>query len=128
MKDGLQTETIENGMSLETFYKDGLKHGKEVYKYASGSIASEAYYSKGLLQGKLREWKEDGQLLQELTYKNNLEHGMALTWNGKGQLSSEIMMKKGRPSGKYIIYKDGVISEEGIATPPKIDPPSCSCC
>jgi hypothetical protein len=38
------------------------------------------------------------------------------------------MMKKGRPSGKYIIYKDGVISEEGIATPPKIDPPSCSCC
>ena len=50
MKDGLQTEILENGMTLEAFYKDGLKQGKEVYKFASGSIASEANYSKGLLQ------------------------------------------------------------------------------
>ncbi len=51
MKDGLQTKILENGMSLEVFYKDGLKHGKEVYKFASGSIASEANYLKGLLKG-----------------------------------------------------------------------------
>ena len=70
-KDGLQKQTLDNGMTLDVFYKDGLKHGKEVYKYASGAIALEAYYSKGLLQGKLREWKEDGQLLQELTYKDD---------------------------------------------------------
>lgn len=128
MKDGFQTELLENGMLLEVFYKDGLKHGKEIYKYASGTIASEANYFKGLLQGKLTEWNEVGKVIQILTFKDNLEDGKATTWNEKGQLESEIMMKKGRPSGKYIIYKDGVLSEEGIATPPKIDPPSCSCC
>ena len=69
-----------------------------------------------------------GKLSKFLTFKDNLEDGKATTWNEKGQLESEIMMKKGRPSGKYIIYKDGVVSEEGVATPPKIDPPSCSCC
>ena len=104
MKDGFQTEVLENGMTLEAFYKDGLKHGKEVYKFASGSIASEANYLKGLLQGKLTEWDENGQL------------------------ASEIMMNEGRPKGKYIIYKNGIKAKEGIANYSKVDSPSCSCC
>ena len=43
LKDGLQKKTLENGMTLDVFYKNSLKHGKEVYKYASGEIALEAY-------------------------------------------------------------------------------------
>jgi len=30
------------------------------------------------------------------------------------------MMKKGKPIGKYIIYKGGVKAKEGIAKPPKV--------
>jgi|TARA_B000000475_G_C15959623_1_gene432378 antitoxin component YwqK of YwqJK toxin-antitoxin module len=128
MKDGFQTGVLENGMTLEVFYKDGLKHGKEVYKFASGSIASEANYLKGLLQGKLTEWDENGQIIQVINFKDNLEHGKATTWDENGQLASEIMMKEGRPKGKYIIYKNGIKAKEGIANYSKVDSPSCSCC
>ena len=59
---------------------------------------------------------------------NNSRLFSSLNWGENGQLSSEIMMKKGKPSGKYIIYEDGVKSKEGIAKPPQDDTPSCSCC
>ena len=62
MKDGFQTELLENGMSLEVFYKDGLKHGKEIYKYASGTIASEANYFKGLYRESLQSGMKLGKL------------------------------------------------------------------
>ena len=51
MKDGFQTGVLENGMTLEVFYKDGLKHGKEVYKFASGSMHLRQIILKGFFKG-----------------------------------------------------------------------------
>jgi antitoxin component YwqK of YwqJK toxin-antitoxin module len=38
--NGLHTENLDNGMRLETTYKDGIKYGRETYWYESGKKAS----------------------------------------------------------------------------------------
>ena len=40
-KNGLNTELLDNGMTLQTNYLNGLKSGSETYYYANGQKASE---------------------------------------------------------------------------------------
>jgi len=52
-KNGLNTELLENGMTLQTNYDNGLKNGIEIYWYANGQKASEGSYLKNKLEGRL---------------------------------------------------------------------------
>ena len=38
-KNGLNTELLDNGMTLQTNYLNGLKSGSETYYYANGQKA-----------------------------------------------------------------------------------------
>jgi antitoxin component YwqK of YwqJK toxin-antitoxin module len=52
-KSGLHTEYLDNGMRMESNYKDGMKHGREIYWYANGQQASEGFYEDNMLEGTL---------------------------------------------------------------------------
>ena len=43
-KNGLNTALLENGMTLQTHYENGLKSGSEIYYYSNGQKASEGFY------------------------------------------------------------------------------------
>ena len=50
-KNGLNTELLENGMTLQTNYLNGLKSGTETYYYPNGQKASEGFYKDNKLEG-----------------------------------------------------------------------------
>ena len=60
-KNGLNTELLDNGMTLQTNYFNGLKSGSETYYYANGQKASEGFYKDNNLEGSLTYWYDNGQ-------------------------------------------------------------------
>ena len=70
-KSGLHTEYLDNGMRMESNYKDGMKHGREIYWYANGQQASEGSYEDNMLEGTLTYWYENGLKASEGFYKDN---------------------------------------------------------
>ena len=74
-KNGLNTEILDTGMTLQTHYKNGLKDGSETYYYASGQKASEGYYADNKLEGSLTYWYENGHMASEGFYKLTIDDG-----------------------------------------------------
>ena len=73
-KNGLNTELLENGMTLQTNYLNGLKSGTETYYYSNGQKASEGFYKDNKLEGTLIYWYDNGQRhLKVITSMTNLK-------------------------------------------------------
>ena len=106
--NGLHTENLDNGMRLETTYKDGIKYGRETYWYESGKKASEGFYENNELEGTLIHWYENGKKASAGFYEDNKLEGVLTAWNEDGLLESEQEYKNGILNGKSIFYEDGV--------------------
>ena len=98
-KNGLHVERLDNGMRLETNYKDGIKYGKETYWYENGHKASEGLYEDNKLEGTLTAWDDEGQIESEQEYKN-------ATLNGKS-----IFYEKGIKTAEYILKNGDIVSK-----------------
>ena len=110
--NGLQTEHLDNGMKLETTYKDGIKNGRETYWYENGKKASEGFYENNELEGTLTYWYENGKKASAGFYEDNKLEGVLTAWNEDGLLESEQGYKKGILNGKSIFYEDGLRAAE----------------
>ena len=113
-KNGLNTELLENGMTLQTNYDNGLKNGFEIYWYANGQKASEGSYLKNKLEGSLTYWYDNGTKASEGFYKNDKPEGMQTAWNENGQIESEQEYKNGVLNGASIFYENGVKTAEYV--------------
>jgi len=113
-KNGLNTEILDTGMTLQTHYKKGLKDGSETYYYANGQKASEGFYEDNKLEGSLTYWYENGHKASEGFYKNDKPEGLQTAWDENGQIESEQEYKNGVLHGKSIFYEDGSIASEYI--------------
>ena len=84
-KNGLITELLENGMTLQTNYKNGLKNGLETYYYANGQKASEGIYKNSKLEGSLTYWYDNGNKKLVENYSNNQLDGSLIQWDKDGR-------------------------------------------
>jgi len=114
IKNGLNTEILDTGMTLQTYYKNGLKDGSETYYYSSGQKASEGFYADNKLEGSLTYWYENGHKASEGFYKNDKPEGLQTAWDENGQIESEQEYKNGLLHGKSIFYEDGIKTSEYI--------------
>jgi antitoxin component YwqK of YwqJK toxin-antitoxin module len=94
---GLHTEHLDNGMRLETTYKDGIKYGRETYWYESGKKASAGFYEDNKLEGVLTAWNEDGLLESEQEYKNGILNGKSIFYED-GVRAAEYILNNGEIS------------------------------
>ena len=113
-KNGLITELLENGMTLQTNYKNGLKNGLETYYYANGQKASEGIYKNSKLEGSLTYWYDNGQKASEGFYSNDKPEGVQTAWDSDGNIESEQEYKDGELNGKSIFYENGIKVSEYI--------------
>ena len=94
IKNGLNTELLENGMTLQTTYLNGLKSGSETYYYPNGQKASEGHYVNDKPEGIQTAWDENGQLESEQEYKNGELNGKSVFYEN-GIKTSEFVLKNG---------------------------------
>ena len=113
-KNGLITELLENGMTLQTNYKNGLKNGLETYYYVNGQKASEGIYENNKLEGSLTYWYDNGQKASEGFYTNDKPEGVQTAWDSDGNIESEQEYKDGELNGKSIFYENGIKVSEYI--------------
>ena len=80
-KNGLNTELLENGMTLKTNYDNGTK-------------ASEGFYKNDKPEGIQTAWNENGQLESEQEYKNGVLNGASIFYEN-GVKTAEYVFKNG---------------------------------
>ena len=110
--NGLNTEILDNGMTLQTHYKNGLKNGPETYWYANGQKASEGSYVDDKLEGSLIYWYDNGNKASEGFYINNKPESVQTAWDENGLIESEQEYQNGVLNGKTVFYENGIKTEE----------------
>lgn len=76
INEGIATWYFENGnKSSESFYKNGLKEGKEIRYYESGGKNANYFYINGNLNGKVETFFESGEKKVIGYYLNNERSG-----------------------------------------------------
>ena len=111
-KNGLNTELLDNGMTLQTNFLNGLKSGSETYYYANGQKASQGFYKDDNLEGSLTYWYDNGQKASEGFYINGKAEGIQTAWDENGQIESEQEYKNGELNGKSVFYEKGIKASE----------------
>lgn len=86
-----------NGDS-ETTYKDGKKHGHDIW-ISDGIKRHDISYINGNLNGSKYEWYETGQKKTEAFYQGDMLLGKLTTWFENGQLELEENFKAGVKQG-----------------------------
>lgn len=118
---------IDSYNDTETFYKKGLKVGKETTKYASGDeITSINYYDN---EGELTKMEsyENNTIATSAEYKNDVQHGTTTYYNADGEILSTLVFDQGYASEGVLTsigydnystteYADGNIKEKKIYT------------
>ncbi len=88
--DTLMTETIwyENGkLSVENFFKDGLKSGVCKDYYPTGNLKAEQTYLKGVEEGMYRSYFNNGKLYNDGMFKDGELTGDLKFYSDKGVLT-----------------------------------------
>ena len=75
--------------------------------HANGKQSREMSYQKGQLHGSFTEWYENGNKKFEVTYSSGRKNGTESLWDESGQLI------------KTMIWREGVLVEEGSSSEPK---------
>lgn len=88
--DTLLTETIwhENGkLSVENFFKDGLKSGVCKEYYPTGNLKTEQAYVEGIEEGMYKSYFNNGKLYNDGKFKNGELTGDLKFYSDKGELT-----------------------------------------
>ena len=90
---------LENGDTIEGFFKDGLRHGLCVVSLSEGSVAEiRGNYRDGKLDGKAKTTFKDRSTVDGF-FKAGILHGFARHFDKKGRLTFIGNHKNGRPDG-----------------------------
>lgn len=118
---------IDSYYNTETFYKKGLKVGKETTKYSSSDeIISINYYSN---EGELTKMEsyENNTLTSSAEYQNDVQHGTTTYYDKNGEVLSTLVYDQGYASDGILTsigydqyttseYVDGNIKEKKVYT------------
>ncbi|MGY2572312.1 toxin-antitoxin system YwqK family antitoxin [Vibrio sp. C8] len=106
-------ENTPNKISSITYFRNGVKHGREQNFYREGGLSKESEYRNGKLHGLQKYYSPKGVLYTESTYENGLLHGPQKIWSEED--STLILVEhyqSGKKHGEQISYfADGMIQE-----------------
>lgn len=77
------TLTVNNYIFSESFYKNGLLHGKKIIYNGKGAVFHEINYEKGRANGTYKLYSDFDELVLETEFKNNLKHGKRTLYKTK---------------------------------------------
>lgn len=92
------TVRVNNLLFSESFYKNGLLHGKKTMYNGRGVVFHEIDFEKGKANGLYKMYSDYNELYLETHFKNNLKDGKRILYNRK--------RKSGRVEG---IYQKGIL-------------------
>jgi hypothetical protein len=99
-----------DGISVWTSFVDGRKDGKEIGRFADGSMAFERTWSAGLRQGTALFWWPDGTLKERTAYRDDLPEGLSERWFADGTPAQRFNYRSGQEEGPQMMwYEDGTI-------------------
>ncbi|MFO7870345.1 MAG: toxin-antitoxin system YwqK family antitoxin [Kiritimatiellia bacterium] len=92
-------------MVQETPWKDGGKHGTEVFynewpRYVTAKIP----WENGVIQGVKKTFYQDGTVQSETPYVDGEPHGLSKTYSQKGTVTRTCMLKNGQRDGELVDY------------------------
>ena len=131
-RDGLATFWYENGQKKrEENWQDGRQEGVTTLWHANGQKSSDLYFENGQRHGKHTMWHENGQKSYEMNYKDGKFNGLFTEWYENGNKKLEVTYSSGQKNGteslwdksgqliKTMIWREGVLVEEGSSSEPK---------
>ena len=89
----------EDGMLMETNYKDGKTDGLTTVWFENGQLEGKVNYKDGKTDGLSKFWFENGQLKGEINFKDGKEDGLKKRWDINGHLEDESNYKDGELDG-----------------------------
>jgi len=115
-KSGISIENDPTGSIIRTInYRNGLLEGPtKVYEPHTGVIGEETYYSEGLKHGRHTKWYPNRSLEEEGNYIHGVLNGLAVWYYDDGKKSVEYTYHNGKLEGSATVYyRDGFTSETG---------------
>lgn len=77
------TLKVNNYIFSESYFKNGLLHGKKIIYNGKGAVFHEIDYQKGKANGTYKIYSDFDELLVETEFKNNLKHGKRTLYKTK---------------------------------------------
>ena len=77
------TLKVNNYIFSESYFKNGLLHGKKIIYNGKGAVFHEITYEKGKANGTYKIYSDFDELLLETEFKNNLKHGKRTLYKTK---------------------------------------------
>lgn len=107
--DGVVKTKINNNLlNISTSYKNGTKHGPQIYTDNTGKNLGEYNYANGNLHGKSETYHLTDKKSNEISFYNGLPHGLVKYYDLMGNLRLEYTSIFGEDNGKtYRYYVDG---------------------
>ncbi len=94
----------------EMNYRNGRKHGQQIYFDKKGDTTRIEHYSDGILDGEKLVYGSTGSIEKITTYKKGLLDGPFIVYNLSGQVIQELNFVAGKKNGKLTYYySDGVL-------------------
>lgn len=87
-------------------YKNGLKHGQQVFFNRKGDTTSFENYTAGNLNGVKRTYFDSSKVEKQVVYKNGLIDGQFITYNRAGKPLQSVTYKAGKKNGVATYYYD----------------------
>jgi antitoxin component YwqK of YwqJK toxin-antitoxin module len=100
------------------FYKNGKLDGQKTTFYLNDVITEETTYIDGLKEGLNNYYSPDGILLKKLQYRKDVLVGPAIYYDAGGNISIEGNYKNGKKHGVWKYYKNGKLVLEEIFPKP----------
>ena len=110
------TLKVNDLLFSESFYKNGLLHGKKIIYNGKGAVFHEINFEKGKANGTYKIYSDFDELVLETEFKNNLKHGKRTLYKTKRKgLQVEGIYEKGilvsdltftEQYGKFIVPKN----------------------
>ncbi len=87
-------------------YRNGLRHGKWLYRYKTGKFKLRCTYHDGALHGDYIIYYPNGRVREEGQYLNGIKNGYWIYRNQKGSISAEGRYQNGLRIGEWKIYSN----------------------
>lgn len=100
------------------FYKNGKLDGLQKTFYLNNAVTEETTYLDGLREGPNNYYSPDGVILKKLQYKKDLLVGSAFYYDASGNVSIVGNYKNGKKHGAWKYYKNGKVTLEEIYPKP----------
>ena len=85
-----------NNLKYQVEYINGIKQGKEIFLYESGSKKIESHFKNGKENGLWQQWYENGQIRSSVKFINGQKDGEEIYFNRDGSIRSTDLYKMGK--------------------------------